>query len=182
MLIELFAFTGMVFFGWFILGAFVLIAALDNEQNPWRAFWATVALVGLPLLFTDLEINLSFTDYLLLGLAYWAVGAVHGLLRWFLLVRSIRQRYDEMQTNEVLANGDFDPARKLASEFRADGYDIEIPPQPGQFTARLGSWINFWPVCIASYLLFDALAALGRTVRESLSGVMTRISKAAWGE
>lgn len=183
MLWEIFAFTGLVFWCWLLASLLLIFGTVRNENTiGWPVFF-TLASGAFVLAFTDYRLSLSF-EGLAYGIGgYLTVGVFFTCVRWYFLVRAMREYYDKIDTGgrATTISEDNYRSRQLASHFHADSYDVDIPPPPSAFKSRITLWLAYWPFAVLSWVVGDLLADLMTAIYNRLVGTLTSIGRKGWG-
>lgn len=178
MIYELFALTGFAFWAWLCLSLLATSIAVSHETIPdWALFWTLLSAL-IVVGFTDYRPQLDLSELAKGSAAYIAGGAGYMMLRWFLRVRAIKTAYDAGEGRMNTDAKQWVPNRS----FGQDNWGFSIPPKPSQFKSTLTTWLMWWPLSALCWLLSDLVVDLYNAIFRALTGTLSRISQAGWGD
>lgn len=162
-LAALFAVGAVGFYLYLLLLSVVFTISVEND-NGLAYFWSgIVAVIGIALYHAQLLALL--TNWHLVALCFIAYGIAGGgnsVLRWFKYCRKY-----------VEENPYHKRSKCRMEETPEEYYDSALSPR--EHKSQLVSWIIFWPWS----LLWNCIGDFCMAIYDSLSGIYTKISKAA---
>lgn len=121
--------------------------------------------------------------------AYFAIGAVWSVAKWWFFVRRKREEYDEMKRRFLDAHkvsGDAVP-NHLKSSWREHldrstgfGRRSPFPPRARDFKSKIIAWMTYWPWSMILTLVDDPIRKLFNAIFEAIQGAYQGISDNAF--
>jgi hypothetical protein len=117
----------------------------------------------------------------LLVLAYFAVGAIWGVVKWVFFVHSQLEQYNEAKARFLAENKltaiDTPKAAFDFREFISRRFSrVEVNPQVSNHKADVTFWMSYWPFSALWTLINDPVRKFFRMIYTYLQGTMQSIS------
>ena len=190
---------GSLSFWILILIEFILLLALVEYERPGLGFLSLLGVGILLKVFADvnlLEYVIQFPWHTALGaLGYFTIGTVWSIFKWYFFVREKREKY-------LAAKEEYEksPERSFQRERGAVAEVTDFPtpweksmvrsmllnskhgiiPLPGDNKSRILMWMAYWPWSAFWTLINDSVKKVYKFIYENISGLLLRISKAAF--
>jgi len=191
---ELFVFGTFWFWMLVVVELIVLFAFIDNESGI-GASLSVLTFGALLQWFGNVDIIQYIKSYPLFILscagAYFALGAVWGVVKWWIFCRDRLEDYEEardsfLKENKVPAGTKVVPVelrldwkRKLKSSYRTQG--LAEVPQVRTHKAKIMNWMTFWVISIIWSFINDFVKRIFRTIYQRLSSFLQGISDKMFG-
>jgi hypothetical protein len=169
---------------------FGMITTMVENTKPGWAFIMLVGFFAVLWAFGGFNIlGLIWRDpirALVVLLAYAAVGVAWSIVRWTLLVMKIKARYTEFKTNfkrdQSIKTGDqwtIQQQSNFDSLVYSREYDMRLdrPPEVGNFSDRVFTWMAYWPISMLWTAINDPIAKFFGLLFDSITGAYDTISK-----
>ena len=161
-------FAGMLLWPWWALSIFVILCLTDAAlvENESATFGSIMMVVGIGVLiwlagdmnpFSLLWQNLGAV--ILTFIAYFIIGGVWSLFKWYLYLTNVREDMKETGKTER-------PYNSYARNNKA----------------RIMAWIGHWPFSIIGTFFGDFLYRIGNKIYNYLGGTYERIEKSVFGD
>lgn len=122
-------------------------------------------------------------------LAYFALGTIWGIVKWFLHVTRELERYNEKKADflKYRGNGATEITPELVKDFKDyAGYGFGKPPQVSEHKGDILMWMTYWPFSGIWTLINDpvrrAFRAIYRSISTTLQAMSDRLFKSAQAE
>jgi hypothetical protein len=172
---------------WIVLLVALLLLVWSVEAEVGEVAIGTVVLT---LLLFQIYAEAKPFDYvqahpwraLLYALAYFAVGGLWSLLKWY---QTEAKRFREAKAHFLKHYAESAQDKQAAWEkYRGDFRAGKVGgwmnlPQPKQMAKY---WITLWPVSVFWTLVADYVTRIGEAIYEHLQGTYQRISDKVWGQ
>lgn len=191
MIYELIALWSIPFWIMIAAGVVIVLFAIENDSGR-GATVGTAAVLALILFFTNSDLfawvydnPLTFVEYVA---AYFIAGAAWSMLKWWLYLLGVREKYDSiralwMQSHKMSSAATIPD--QLKNEWRAHvagRFSGKFPPQATDHKASIMLWISYWPVSSFWTLLNDPLKRIAVAIYNVMGNVYQRISNAMFSE
>jgi len=197
MFFELFVLGGIWFYLLSVVTVLIVVSLLIEDKFFWSAFWvggfiAVLHAFGDAHFFQHIVDNPAWALAYIFG--YLAIGAGWSFFKWWMMLRCVRKRYDELRVkfvkdkkleDNVIPADLKDEWRKHVVSHRCHkmryGYgDIQndnpaIPPL-SQNKTKITGWMVYWPISIVLFFFEDFLSKLFDAIYDMFSNVYQRIS------
>lgn len=189
---ELFVFGSFWF--WTLLAAEIvmLFVFIDNENGV----GATISMVVFGALLqwfgnVDIISYVRSNPLFILSCAgaYFALGAVWGVIKWWIFCRDRLEQYEEARDAFLKENGQPSGTKVVPVELRQKwkyylnrtNEDISQTPQVREHKSKIMRWMTFWVVSIIWSFINDFVKRVFRTIYQKLSNFLQRISDNMFG-
>lgn len=189
---ELFVFG--TFWFWMLLAAEIvmLFVFIDNENGV----GATISMVVFGALLqwfgnVDIIHYVRTNPLFILSCAgaYFALGAVWGVVKWWIFCRDRLEEYEEARDAFLKRNGQPSGTKVVPPELRKEwkyyldrtSKDIAQTPQVREHKSKIMRWMTFWVVSIVWSFINDFVKRVFRTIYQKLSNFLQRISDNMFG-
>lgn len=189
---ELFVFG--TFWFWMLLAAEIvmLFIFIDNENGV----GATISMVVFGALIqwfgnVDIIHYVRANPLFILSCAgaYFALGAVWGVVKWWIFCRDRLEEYEEARDAFLKRMGQPAGTKVVPPELRKDwkhyldrtSKDIAQTPQVREHKSKIMRWMTFWVVSIIWSFINDFVKRVFRTIYQKLSNFLQRISDNMFG-
>lgn len=189
---ELFVFG--TFWFWMLLVAEIvmLFIFIDNENGV----GATISMVVFGALLqwfgnVDIIHYVRANPLFILSCAgaYFALGAVWGVVKWWIFCRDRLEEYEEARDAFLKRNGQTSGTKVVPPELRKEwkyyldrnSKDIAQTPQVREHKSKIMRWMTFWVVSIVWSFINDFVKRVFRTIYQKLSNFLQRISDNMFG-
>ena len=176
MLLEFLAVGTIGFYILLVASAIIMSELLDNNRPARATFVAIITIAALAILgnFNPLPwISANPVTMLIYVVAFFAIGTVWGVFKWFFYLRRSRRKMDEI----IATSG---PHIDIIAEFRWAGLPTEFPPNVSDYKTRILGWMMLWPASMLWTLLNDPVRYIFEEIYSRLGGMMQAISNAAF--
>lgn len=179
MLLLEFLAVGTIGFYLLIVAAAILMSELLDAQRPGSAtFVAVLTIAMLAVLgnfnpFPWIAANPMMTA--IYTAAFFAIGTVWGVFKWFFYLRSSRRKMEE-----IIADHPFYTKEQLKEAFYDHGLPIQFPPLVSDHKTRILGWMILWPASMLWTLLNDPVRYVFEEIYARIGGTMQAISNAAF--
>jgi len=187
------------FWFWMLIAAeiIMLFVFIDNE-NGVGATISVVAFGALLQWFGNVDIIHYVQGHPLFILscagAYFALGAVWGVIKWWIFCRDRLEEYEEAREKFLKSKGQPTGTKVVPPELRPEwrnyldrnkdyrtGDNLSVPPQVRTHKAKIMRWMTFWVVSIIWSFINDFVKRIFRTIYQRLSTFLQRISDNMFG-
>ncbi len=193
MLETLFAFGTIPFWILMAIEFVLLLTWIEYEAAGWATF-SILAVLGLLQLsghgiYQYIVANPAIVLY---GIgAYFVIGTVWSICRWYFYVKKQRYLYDEFK-NEFLQEWDITGSKipdELKQKFKDSlhssyGYyndeKFELFPKVNYHKAQIYLWMVYWPWSCCWTIINDPVKRLFREIYSQIKGFLQRISDRIW--
>lgn len=188
---ELFVFGSFGFWTLMIIATVILMICLENNA----ASGATFVFIGSLFLldqFGNLPILSIIHNNPLITIlsitAYFAVGTVWSVAKWFFYVRNEKQLYDEMKQKFIAFNkiditindpipDNWKQKWKEQTTWRlAEHERIDINPKINEHKAQIYMWISYWPLSLVWTMIDDPIRKILKNIYKNISDWLQSIS------
>jgi hypothetical protein len=193
-LLTLLAIGGSWFWIFVILASMSIIASLENNRRVIATFLAIGSILALVFLGNTGIFSWVAAHPLLLilyGVGYIVVGALYGILKWYLLLHDRADRYLEVRTSwlegaikqnssklpakvcqEALTTGILaGDVKKAWKKYAKDQYYGRrlTKPSVGRNKGRILSWVTYWPLSGLWTLINDPIRRIFKWLYRRIS-------------
>jgi hypothetical protein len=186
---------------WVLVGIDVLLLLwfVNLEEIGISTF---ILLLGLVLLQwpggLHIFTNISHHPFVVLALiaAYFIIGSIWGIFRWYLLVKKAYTRYEELRRSFCKENSleysnpipesyvvkfrDFIRTEYISIGNSGIVYIREEPPQISSHKARLAVWVVYWPWSVIVWAFSDLVRQIYEFIYSFLNRFLQSISDRIW--
>ena len=179
MLLLEFLAVGTIGFYILLVAAAILMSELLDAQRPGSAtFVAVLTIAMLAVLgnfnpFPWIAANPMMTAIYVA--AFFAIGTVWGVFKWFFYLRSSRRKIEELVAEYPMYS-----RIQLCGELRRRGLPMEFPPLVGDHKTRILGWMVLWPASMLWTLLNDPVRYVFEEIYARIGGTMQAISNAVF--
>ncbi len=182
-------FGGILF--WLLTAIAIIISIVFmSNQRTGKAIFALFVYLALIVLFTNADlfgwIKTNWEMCLYGAAAYLAVGVVYMLVRWQIFSSKVAGFYERIRDAFLLVEKDPNVlqtpdgkerlARRVENDINMRSLNAQVPLLVRRNKARLSTWVAFWPISAAEYLLGDLLVDMVNGIVRTFSGMMQRMS------
>lgn len=188
---EVFALGAPGFWGLVLLETALLIVLIEWGKGGWATLSLVASLLALHFL-GDLNVPGHVRQHPLVVpvavLAYFALGTLWAIAKWWLYVRDQRARYDELRADfchEFKVEGAI-PERlqqrwlERLQSAAARGRRVEVRPKARQHKGRILTWMSYWHWSLAWTTLNDPVRKLFRLIYHHIHDYLQEISDHAF--
>lgn len=193
MLLGLFL-VGTLWF-WILLAVAALVVgvcvARESFGKATLSVMLTFALLGFLGDFNVLhwlrENAVAFLVYLV---AYFAIGTVWSVGKWWFFIRRRRDEYNEQKSAFLLQNGITDGLLPeslktrwrdyVSSSYECRGRAARFPPRVRDYKGKITAWMMYWPWSFVVTIVDDPIRKLFNAIFRAIQDVFQRISDSAF--
>jgi hypothetical protein len=179
--------------GWLFVLAFVVfvvaeVAFLEYENGLGATITLLIA-VALAMFAQDVSWGVLLAQWpkvFWLVVAYFAMGALWSVVKWYFYTLKIRTVYDEIRQKYAKPGEAISASKKSdfqsAVERAVYGYSSSrsIPPDPQEHSSTIIMWIGHWPFSMLWTLIHDPVRRAVRFIYERLKGLYYAIAGRAF--
>ena len=193
---ELFV-IGSFWFWMLIVAEIVMLFVFIDNENGVGATISVVVFGALLQWFGNVDIISYVQGHPLFILscagAYFALGAVWGVIKWWIFCRDRLEEYEEVRDSFLKKNGQPAGTKVVPPELRQKWKDyldhsygnsrnrLGVPPQVLDHKSKIMRWMSFWVVSIIWSFVNDFVKRVFRTIYQNLSSFLQRISDNMFG-
>ena len=141
---------------WILVGIFVIGATVCIETAS-AGFATFLTIVAAALLWKNLDV-LTWQQWLVGAGAYFVVGGLWSVARWFLHVREYVREFNAKRVSD---------------------YELNSATNSKGQKSRIYMWIAYWPLSMIWTVCDDLVVNIVRTIFRALSGTYESITKSA---
>ena len=177
-------FGGLYFTVLVFVSAGLLIWAVESTALGWATILLTAVLVALHF-FSDVDPLMYALKNPLVALAcfgaYFVVGAVWSIVKWYFHVLGYRDRYEEYRARWLKDHGaeDFSNPALLADFKKSKSFYM---PEASNNKKRIFTWIAYWPFSALWTVVNDPLKRLVYWIYARLGVLFNKITKTMFGK
>ena len=175
---EFFAATGIVFWIVAAIGFLTIMVSVDYEAFGFTtlAFVITVALLLWLGHAHPIDWALAHRNEIILAVvAYFVVGIVWGIVKWFFHLMSIRDKLVEYRRNNNIKSEGL--SVEQISDFKSLNRLYEdIPPKAFKSKHRILFWMAYWPFSMPWTLVNEPVKRFFSFVYRRLAGMLQGMS------
>lgn len=178
--LEFLAVGAWGFWALIVISAIVMSELVDNNSPGWATITAiaTVAILSFLGDFNPLIwIKSNPGEVAFYIAAYFAVGAMWGVVKWYFWLQRLRRKMLEFK-REHPGMDDADAIRFL----RSAGAGPSMPPQVSEHKARIIGWMALWPASMVWTVLNDPVRRVFEEIYDRIGGGLQRMSNRIFGE
>lgn len=194
---ELFV-IGSFWFWMLILAEIIMLFVFIDNENGIGATISVAVFAALLQWFGNVDIIHYVQGHPLFILscagAYFALGAVWGVVKWWIFCRDRLEEYEEARDKFLKENNQPTGTKVVPPELRQrwkdylersksyrDSSTLGQPPQVRDHKAKIMRWMTFWVVSIIWSFINDFVKRVFRTIYQKLSNFLQTISDNMFG-
>lgn len=182
------------FWFWALLAAeiILLFVFIENENGIGAtmsvlAFAALLQWCGNVDLIAYIRANPTFI--VSCALAYFACGAVWGIIKWWIFCRDRLEEYEDARA-EFLKKKGITGTKVVPPELREEwkrnledryGKNLSATPQVRDHKSQIMRWMTFWVISIIWSFIHDFVTRIFRTIYQKMHGMLQGISDKMFG-
>ena len=195
-MIELFV-VGTFWFWILVALEIALLFMFVEYENGYGASFSILAFAAALQFLGKVDIiGFMYTNPMkvgLLALSYFAVGAIWGVVKWWIFCCDRLREYEEFKT-EFLKENNCAGAKVVPENLRVSfkealakhawnrGRDLSKAPSAKENKAKIVRWMTFWWVSLVWSLINDFVKRLFQEIYNRISGFMQHISDAMFNK
>jgi len=160
---------------WLILGvAAVTMSELLDNNHPGYATTLALVMAAVFVLFGNFNpiawIMHNTVEMLEYAAAYFAIGALWGLTKWFFWLRKIHTVLEEYSARHP------SNSRAWQDVAYSRGWPMTLPPKVSEHRTMILGWMALWPSSVIWTLLHDPVKWVFEEIYAALGGLMQKMA------